>query len=91
MKTTFSALDPAFGPRAPSGEQVEVVPLIVQSTDPPGAVAPIIPETVAVKVIVPPKTGLAGEVVTRIVGVALVTVTVTGEEGASDEYVVFPL
>ena len=85
VKTTFSALDPAFGPSAPSGEQVEVVPLMVQSTDPAGAVAPTIPETVAVNVMVPPKIGLAGEDATRIVGVALVTVTVTGADGASDE------
>ena len=82
MKTTFSALEPALGP---TGVHVEVVPLIVQSTDPAGAVAPTIPETVAVKVIVPPKTGLAGEVVTRMVGVALVTVTVTADDGAIEE------
>ena len=85
VKSTFSALDPAFGPCAPRGEQVEVLPLMVQSTDPAGAVAPTIPETVAVKVIVPPKTGLAGDDATEIVGVALVTVMVIGAVGARDE------
>ena len=85
VKTTFSALDPAVGPCAPSGEQVEVLPLIVQSTEPAGAVAPTIPETVAVNVMVPPKTGLAGDVATAIVGVALVTVIVIGADGARDE------
>ena len=48
VKMTFSALEPASGPSAPSVGQVEVVPLIVQSTDPAGAVAPTIPLTVAV-------------------------------------------
>jgi hypothetical protein len=85
VKTTFSALDPGIGPSGPSGEQVEVVPLIVQSTDPPGAVAPTIPETVALKVMAEPRAGLAGAEVTEIVGVALVTVTVSGADGASDE------
>jgi len=78
VKTVFSALDPAFGPSGPKGEQVEVVPLIFQSTEPPGAVAPTIPLTVAVNVMVPPKTGLAGVEVRSMVGVAFVTVTDTG-------------
>jgi hypothetical protein len=52
---------------------------------PAGAVAPTIPVTVAVYVIVPPKTGLAGEVVIAIVGVALVTTRDIGLVAARDE------
>jgi hypothetical protein len=56
----------------------EAAPLIFHETVPAGAVAPTIPLTVAVKVIDPPKTGEAGEVVIAIVGVALVTTTESG-------------
>ena len=79
VKITFSELVPASGPNGPSGEQVEVAPLIVHITEPPGAVAPTIPLTVAVKVIVLPNTGVAGEVVIAIVGVAFPTITESGE------------
>ena len=85
VKTTFSALDPAVGPVGPRSEQVEVAPLIVQRTEPAGAFAPTIPLTVALKVIVAPKSGLAGIEVTTIVGVALVTVTLTAGDGAREE------
>ena len=57
--------------------QAEAAPVMLQVTLPAGAVAPTIPLTVAVKVIFPPKTGEAGEVVIAMVGVAGVTVTVT--------------
>jgi len=45
---------------------------------PAGAVAPEIPVTVAVYVIVPPRTGLEGDVVTAIDGVAGATVSESG-------------
>jgi len=46
---------------------------------PAGASAPVAPVTVAVKVIDPPRTGLEGEVVTAMDGVAARTVTESGD------------
>jgi len=79
VKITFSELVPASGPNGPSGEQTEVAPLMFHVTEPPGAVAPTIPVTVAVNVMVLPNTGVAGEVVMAIVGVAFPTTTESGE------------
>ena len=76
-------LPPATGPVLLT--QDEVAPLILQVSVPPGAVAPEIPVTVAVKVIVPPKIGFEGELVTAIVGVACVTVTEVAVVAGSDE------
>jgi len=45
---------------------------------PAGASAPVAPVTVAVKVIDPPRTGLEGDDVTDIEGVAATTVTESG-------------
>ena len=59
--------------------------MIVQSTLPPGVVAPEIPLSRALKVIAVPRAGLAGAELTAIVGVALVTVTVRAGDGARDE------
>ena len=50
-------------------------PCRVQTTGPLGAVAPTTPVTVAVKVMVPPNTGMRVGPVTEIVGVAGVTIT----------------
>ena len=65
--------------------QSDPAPEILQLTEPEGGVAPSTPLTVAVYVIVPPKIGLAGEVVIAIVGVALATLTVIGEGHEIDE------
>ena len=43
--------------------------LMLQSKLPPGATAPVGPETVALKVMVPPKSGVVGDEVTVTVGV----------------------
>jgi hypothetical protein len=45
-------------------------PEIAQVRVPPGALAPEIPVTVAVYVMVPPKSGESGDEVTAMVGVA---------------------
>ena len=66
-------LTPDSGPVLMS--QFEATSLIVQLTVPAGAVAPTTPLTVAVKVMVPPKSGLKGEVVIVMSGVALLTRT----------------
>jgi len=50
---------------------------------PAGAVAPVIPVTVAVKVMVPPSRGLAGEDVTEMAGVAAATIIESGEVGGN--------
>lgn len=63
--------------------QVEVLPVTPHVIVPAGAVAPVIPVTVAEKVIVPPKTGLAGEVVTNMVGVAGATTIDSGDVGGN--------
>jgi len=58
---------------------------------PAGASAPVAPVTVAVKVIDPPRTGLEGEVVTTIEGVAARTVTESGETAESAAKLESPL
>lgn len=58
--------------------QEEEAPEIFQLSAPLGLAAPTIPETVAVKVRVSPKRGLLGAVVMAIVGIALVTLTLSG-------------
>ena len=59
-------------------------PVSAHATVPPGGVAPEIPVIVAVYVMVPPSTGLAGEVVTAIVGVAGATVSETGDAATAE-------
>ena len=85
----ISALEPAVGPVEET--QLEAAPVTFHVTDPAGAVAPEIPVTVAVYVIVPPRTGLEGSVFIAIVGVALATTTETAVVGANGEYVLSPL
>ena len=58
--------------------QVVAAPETFQVRVPAGAVAPTIPETVAVKVTASPNAGVVGEVVIAIVGVALATTTGIG-------------
>ena len=82
VKSVWLALVPGVGPAL---VQVEAAPVTFQLTDPAGALAPTIPLTVAVKVRVSPKTGAAGAVVTAIVGVALVTLTLSGESEDCEE------
>ena len=60
-------------------------PVRVQETVPAGAAAPVIPVIVAVNLIVPPRTGEAGDDVTAISGVALPTVNEIGAVGTSAE------
>jgi predicted thioesterase len=72
-------------------EQVEAWLEMLQPIVPAGARAPVIPVTVAVKVIDPPKTGLDGDVVTVIEGVAGRTVTESGEVADSEEKLESPL
>ena len=62
---------------------VDALPVTPQVIVPAGAIAPVIPVTVAVNVIVPPNTGLAGEVVTAIVGVAAATTIERGDVGGN--------
>ena len=64
-------------------EQVDALPVTPQLMDPAGAVAPVIPVTVAVYVIVPPSTGLTGVVAIKIVGVAGATTIESGDVGGS--------
>jgi hypothetical protein len=75
VKRVWLALPPALGPAL---VQLVAAPLTLQVIEPAGAVAPTIPLTVAVKVRLSPKTGAAGVVVIAIVGVALVTLTLSG-------------
>ena len=65
-------------------------PFSVQAMVPPGAAAPVMPVTVAVKVIVPPNTGLTTGTDTAIVGVAAVTTIDAGAVGASAVKMVSP-
>jgi len=60
-------------------------PVIAQVIVPPGALAPVTPVTVAVKVTVPPNNGEEGALTTAIVGVALPTVTVCTAVVGNDE------
>ena len=69
---------PATGPVVEA--QLLAAPEIAQLKVPAGAVAALLPVMVAVKVMVPPKIGLAGEVVMAMLGVALATVRVTALE-----------
>jgi hypothetical protein len=71
--------------------QLDALPVIPQVIVPAGAVAPVIPVTVAVYVIVPPSTGLAGEEATEIVGVAGATTIDSGEVGGNPAYTRSPL
>ena len=79
-------------PSGPTFVHVDAVPLIAiaHAIEPAGGFAPVIPVTVAVKVIVPPKTGLAGADVTVIVGLAFETIRETAEVGASTEKLISP-
>jgi len=52
---------------------------------PPGAIAPTAPVTVAVYVIVPPKMGVAGELVTLTLGAALVMTKEIGAGAVAEE------
>ena len=67
---------PAVGPTL---VQVDAAPVTLHVKVPAGAVAPTIPETVAVNVMASPNAGVDGEYVTAIVGVALATTTEIGE------------
>ena len=58
---------------------------------PVGAVAPVTPVTVAVKVIVSPKFGLEGVTPTEMVGLDVPTVIETGDVAGSAAYVPSPL
>lgn len=76
---------PAVAPVDEAQLFAPAVPEIFQEIVPPGALAPIIPETVAVKVTLSPKTGEAGDVVIAMLAVALVTVTLTGAGDVCEE------
>lgn len=77
VKIVCVAVSPAAGP-AVLKHEIDC-PEILQAIVPAGASAPVTPVTVAVKVIVPPRTGLEGADVTTIDGVAGMTVTESGE------------
>ena len=69
----------------------EDCPEMLQEIVPAGDSAPVAPVTVAVKVIDPPRTGLDGEDVTTIEGVAGATVTESGEAADKAEKLESPL
>ena len=64
---------------------------MLQPIVPAGASAPVAPVTVAVNVTVPPRTGLEGDVVTAIDGVAGLTVTESGDAADSAAKLESPL
>ena len=69
----------------------EDCPEMLQEIVPAGDSAPVAPVTVAVTVIEPPRTGLEGEVVTVIEGVAARTVTESGDAAESAAKLESPL
>ena len=76
VKSVKLEVAPGSGPV--DDKQEEAGPVSVQETEPAGAVAPRTPVTVAVSVIVPPRTGLEGDVATETTGVASATTIDTG-------------
>ena len=83
LNKVWVKIDPAIGPELVL--QPPAAPVKVQFTVPAGAFAPVMPVTVAVNVIVPPNAGLAGELATVIVGVAIVTVSDCADDVGNDE------
>ena len=83
LNKVWVKVDPGIGPELVL--HTLAAPVTVQFTVPAGAFAPVMPVTVAVNVIVPPNAGLAGELVTVIVGVATVTVSDCADDVGNDE------
>ena len=76
VNTVWFELRPAVGPDVLI--QLLAAPEIAHVTEPAGAVAPTIPLTVLINVMVPPNIGESGEYVTTSVGVARPTTTDCG-------------
>lgn len=89
VNIVWVALSPAAAPAVLKHE--EDCPEILHDIVPAGDNAPVAPVTVAVKVIDPPRTGLDGEDVTTIDGVAGPTVTESGEAAVKAEKLASPL
>ena len=75
-------LEPGVGPAVDVQDVTPLTPVIAHEPIPLGAIAPVGPTTVAVKVIVEPRVAAEAPARTEMVGVALPTDVVAPEVGA---------